>query len=238
MFKRNKDQTAKIKESKATKKPSNIFEEGMDWEASKRISLQKSLKIAWVFVGLLTVTTVCSLIALMLLMPLKTIQLEIVKVDSSTGIVEVLEQQKEFKTTYDETINTYFVKKYIRYRDGYSYPLMSNYYNYVGLLSTQTEQQVYAKWFHPTNPASPLTLYGQKKVAEIKFKSITYLSKDVALVRFIRTVTQGVDLLKEEHLTATVRFKYVKGKIATKDKEVNPLGFQVVEYRIDEDATK
>lgn len=216
----------------------NIIEKGQDWEASKRLSIQKSLRTAWTLVSVLATTTIISSIAIIGLTPLKKVQLEIIKVDSSTGIVEVMEQQKEFKTNYDETINTYFVKQYIRFRDSYSYPLMSDYYNNVGLMSTAQEQQEYAKWFNPNNPESPLNIYGKKRTASIKFKSVTYLADDIALVRFIRFIKQGNDLIKEEHLTATVRFKYVKGAISNTNKEVNPLGFQVVEYRIDEEAVK
>lgn len=217
--------------------PKNIFEEGQDWEISKRIMLQKSLKRAWIFAGMFCGTTVLATIALIGLTPLKQVQLEIIRVDSSTGIVEVLEQQKEFKTNYEETINTYFIKQYIRYREGYSYELMSDYYNYVGLMSTPEEQQQYARWFSPKNPSSPLKKYGTNKRATIQFKSMTYLAEDVALVRFTRESVLGMNDVTEEHLTATIRFKYVKGAISSKDKEINPLGFQVIEYRIDEDAT-
>lgn len=238
MFSRNKKSVEKKVKSEPPKNEKNIFEKGLDWEASKRLSMQKSLKIAWCLVSVLAGSTLLLTIAIMVIMPLKTIQLEIVKVDSSTGIVEIMENQKEISTTYDETMNTFFVKKYIRYRDGYSYSLMPKYYNYVGLMSTPNEQQVYAKWFAPNNPNSPLNVFGQKKTAEINFKSITYLADDIALVRFIRTTNQGVDKINEEHLTATLKFKYVKGSISNFDKEVNPLGFQVVEYRIDEESTK
>ena len=60
----------------------NLLEQAHDWQSSKRLSLQKSLKISWVFVGLFSFISLMLAIALMVLMPLKKVQLEIVKVDT------------------------------------------------------------------------------------------------------------------------------------------------------------
>ena len=57
----------------------------------------------------------------------------------------------------------------------------------------------------------------------------------MALVRYIKEVERGNEKI-QTHWAATVIFKYTTSPMSEKDRSINPLGFQVLEYRNDPDA--
>jgi type IV secretion system protein VirB8 len=214
----------------------NYLKETRTWETDKVQEIEKSRKIAWwVAIGA-CVTAITSVLAVSAMMPLKTVEPYVIRVDNSTGIVDVVEALTDGKTNYDEAINKYFVQWYVRYREGYSKELAEDYYYYVGIMSSTTEQQKYLQFFNPKNPLSPLVVYGDYAKVKISIKSTSFINPTVALVRYTKEIERGLDKPIITHWAATVTFRYTKAPMAEKDRGINPLGFQVVEYRNDPDA--
>jgi len=160
----------------------------------------------------------------------------ILRVNDSNGTVDVVSRITDGKTTYEEALNKAFAQKYVRYRESYSRPLAEEYYNAVGLLSSSAEQQEYAKWFSPKNPNSPLNLYGDTAKVKLRMKGTTFINPKVALVRYLRCEQRGGDGIKISDHSATVTFTYTAAPMSEKDREINPLGYQVTDYRTDKDS--
>ncbi|CAM5532342.1 virB8 family protein [Thauera mechernichensis] len=214
----------------------NYLKEARTWETDKVREIEKSRKAAWwVAIGS-GVTAIASVFAVSAMMPLKTVEPYVIRVDNSTGIVDVVEALTDGKTNYDEAMNKYFVQWYVRYREGYSKELAEDYYYNVGLMSSTTEQQKYFQFFNPKNPLSPLAVYGDYAKVKIGIKSTSFINPTVALVRYTKEIERGLDKPIITHWAATVTFRYTKAPMAEKDRGINPLGFQVVEYRNDPDA--
>jgi type IV secretion system protein VirB8 len=176
-------------------------------------------------------------IAIVGLTPLKRTELRIVRVNDTTGTVDVLNEIPNARTTYDEVVNRYFAGQYIRFREGYSRKLADEYYTSVGIMSAAAEQRRYGEWFSPKNPQSPLNVYGDNARVKVHIKGYSFLKKDVVLVRYWKEVERGASEKPViTHWAATVVFKYSGAPMAEKDREINPLGFQVTEYRNDPDT--
>lgn len=208
--------------------------EAKSWETDKVRSLEKSRKLAWVvasFAGLITVLTV---MALAMLTPLKTAVPYVLRVDSATGAVDVVSAMTDTKTNYNKVMNKYNVQWYVRWREGYSKSLISEYYNNVGLTSSQQEQARYSQWISKNNPSSPLNVYGELGSVKIKIKSTSFLKNNVALVRYTKEVSDAANN-GITHWAATIVFEYAGTPMSEQDRAVNPLGFQVLEYRNDPD---
>ena len=215
------------------------FQEARSWETDKVQQVLKSQKTAWIIASIASLIAVLSVGAVITLTPLKTVKPFVIRVDNATGIVDVVETLKNKETNYDEVLNKYFATLYVRYREGYSKDLAVEYYNNVGLMTSQAEQQRYAEYFNPKNPLSPLNVYGIYKKIKIDIFGITFIKPEIALVRYARRVEE-TGSTKEEitHYTATIRFKYIaKNSMSDKERAINPLGFQVEEYRVDPDAS-
>lgn len=211
--------------------------EAQSWETNRIVHAEKSKKLAWAIAAVASGIAVLSAIAIVGLTPLKHTELRIVRVNDTTGTVDILSEIPNAKTTYDEAINRYFAGQYIRFREGYSRKLADEYYSSVGILSAGAEQRRYGEWFSPKNPQSPLNLYGDNARVKVHIKGYSFLKKDVVLVRYWKEVERGAsEKPVVTHWAATVVFKYSGAPMAEKDRELNPLGFQVTEYRNDPDT--
>lgn len=209
--------------------------EAQSWETSKVRALEQSRKTAWIITIAAGTLSFISVIAVVLLTPLKTVQPYVIRVDNTTGVVDVVTALKNGKTNYDEAMNKYFTQLYVRWREGYSLPLAKEYYYNVGMLSSKVEQARYLQYFSPKNPNSPLNLYKNTSVVNIKIKSTSFISPNIALVRYLKEVSSGTGEPTVTHWAATINFQYLGTPMAERDRAINPLGFQVVEYRNDPD---
>jgi type IV secretion system protein VirB8 len=205
------------------------LQETRSWEVDKVQALEKSKNIAWRIAIASSVLTFASVTAVVVLTPLKTIVPYVIRVDNSTGIVDVVNSLKDGETSYDEAINKYFTQWYVRYREGYSKELAEEYYSNVGIMSSALEQKKYYDFFNPKNSLSPLNIYGKYAKVKVVIKSTSFIKNDIALVRYSTEIEKGSDNPEVSHFAATITMK-------EKDRAVNPLGFQVIEYRNDPDA--
>lgn len=214
----------------------NYLQEARTWETDKITAIMKSEKIAWRVAIASGIVAFASVVAVAALTPLKHVEPFVIRVDNSTGIVDVVESMKDGKTNYEEAINKYFTQWYVRYREGYSKELAEDYYQNVGVMSVGLEQQKYFEWFNPKNPLSPLNVFGSNAKIKVRIMSTSFIKPNIALVRYTKEIERGLDKPQVSHWAATITFKYSGAPMSEKDRGVNPLGFQVVEYRNDPDA--
>lgn len=209
-----------------------FLNEARSWETSKIEVAEKSRRVAWYVAAGASFIALVAVAGISVLGPLKKVEPYVIRVDNSTGIVDIVTAMKDGKTNYDESMNKFFVQKYVRYREEYSKQLASEFYTNVGLMSSQTEQQKYFAGFNPKNPQSPLNVYGDFAKVKVTIKSTSFIKPDVALVRYIKEIERGSDK-SVSHWAATVTFTYTKAPVTEKDREVNPLGFVTLDYRND-----
>ncbi|MBC7489944.1 MAG: virB8 family protein [Glaciimonas sp.] len=212
------------------------LKEARSWETDRVQELIKSRRVAWIVCSGAGVIALAAVLAVSLLAPLKTVEPYVIRVDNSTGIVNLVQAMKDSKTNYDEAMNKYFTQMYVRFREGFSKDLAEEYYSNVGLLSAPLEQQKYLAAFVPSNPLSPLNIYGTYAKVTVNILSTSFIKNDTALVRYIRNVDRGPEKTETTHWAATIIFKYSGAPMSEKDRAVNPLGFQVLEYRNDPES--
>jgi len=215
------------------------LEEVNYWEIDKVRSLMRSNKIAWGLAVFGLGMAAISSWSVGQLAPLKTVEPYVIRVNETSGTVDIVTAIKDGKTTYEESLNKYFLAKYVRFREGYSRALAEEYYYNTGLMSGDTEKKRYFSEFNPQNPNSPLNLYTEKDTVKIEIQSTSFIGEkgDVALVRYIKKV-QLESAIKPliTHWAATMKFQYSAAPTKERDREITPLGFQVVEYRNDPDS--
>lgn len=211
--------------------------EARSWETSRMMENERSKRTAWRVASAACVVAVISVAGISLMGPLKSVEPYVIRVDNATGVVDIMSALKDQKTNYDEAMNKFFVQRYVRFRESYSQPLASEHYTNVGIMSAPAEQQRYYAYFNPKNPDSPLNVYQAYATVKITIKSTSFIKPDVALVRYIKEVERGGDK-NISHWAATVTFTYTKAPLREKDREVNPLGFTVKEYRNDPEGAE
>ena len=211
------------------------FDKARRFDQDRMIQVERSARIAWVIAIVAAILAGASIFAIAGLTPLKTVEPFVVRVDNSTGIVDVVSALTSTAGTYDEAVTKYFAAKYVRAREGYVWSEAEENFRTVALLSTQQEQARFSALYRGSNPESPQNTYGRSATARISIASISLINPHVVSVRYMRTITRGEEV-RTTHWIATLTFSYANAPMSSTDRLVNPLGFAVSEYRADPEA--
>jgi len=221
-----------------TKRTVDAFAEASAfWEASEVARSRRSERMAWIFAGLGLACGLTACIAVALLTPLKTVEPFVVRVDTSTGGADIVSRLDERTVKYDDAIDRYFLARYVNYREEYSANLAYPNYEAVSLMSSRQAGQAYYAVVNPKNPDSPSAVYKKEGVVEISIVSIAFLPNHVAQVRFTRSEKMPNSEPSKSHWIATISYQYIKASMDAKSRLVNPVGFQVTDYRLDPETT-
>jgi type IV secretion system protein VirB8 len=88
------------------------FREAESWDADRAAQFRRSARTAWWVAGAGWLCAVASAMALTILMPLKRVDPFVVRVDNSTGIVDVVPVYTG-QATPDEAVTRYFLTHYL-----------------------------------------------------------------------------------------------------------------------------
>ena len=214
------------------------FDEAKSWDADRLRSAERSKRFAWgvaAFAGLLATAAVGAVAALA---PLKTTVPFVIRVDRTTGAVDVVSALKRGQpVTYEEAVTKHFLAQYVRAREGWLAPAAEANFRQVSIMSTPAEQERWADAFRPANPTSPQVVYGPAGEAQVEIRAISFVSPGVANLRFHRTVRLASQVTESDWI-ATAAFAYTKAPMAEGDRLRNPLGFQVTSYRADPEVVR
>ncbi len=182
------------------------------------------------------------------LAPLKTVEPFVIQVDQKTGVTQVVDPVKSREITGNEAVNQYFVVQYCRARESFLGAPDRNYYNYalVHILSEQPVFVQYQQEIALSNPDSPGMRLGSTGSREIHIASIKLLDKrkegktSTDILRYL-VKAQVVERTRNSQTKVSqklilIEFKYVELELSLEDRYLNPMGFQVTSYRVDDDS--
>lgn len=166
------------------------------------------------------------------LLPLKHVEPYVIKVDSSTGIVEVLSPLKSTNVDPDEAITKYWIHTYVLARERYD---SQSFIEDSTVVSKMSSVKVFARYSQENAPQvadSPYKTYGDDASIDIRVSNINFLDNDTAIIRFRRVINK-TQARSEAYWSTTLSFKYLLTPQSESDRFINPLGFQVTSYRKD-----
>ncbi|RJG39846.1 virB8 family protein [Mesorhizobium sp. DCY119] len=215
----------------------SYFDKARRFDQDRMMQIERSNRIAWSIAIASGIVASVSVFAIAGLTPLKTVEPFVVRVDNSTGIVDVVSALTSTAGTYDEAVTKYFAAKYVRAREGYVWSEAQGNFRTIALLSTQPEQTRFAGVYRGSNPESPQNIYGRAATARIDIASISIINQNVVSVRYMRTITRGEEV-QATHWVASLTYSYANAPMSSTDRLVNPLGFVVSEYRADPEEVR
>lgn len=210
------------------------YREAGSWADDQAETLRASRKTAWIVAIVAGTFALLELIALVVLLPLKTVVPYTLMVDKTTGYVQELKPIDAQKVAPDTALTQSFLVQYVIAREEYDFNTLQNDYRKVQLWSVGAAKADYVNGMQAANPASPQNRYQRNTVLDVRVKSVSALSGNSALVRF-ETLRRdgGGQWQAPESWVAVIDFKFSTGPMSTEDRFVNPLGFQVSKYRRD-----
>lgn len=175
------------------------------------------------------------------------IQPFVIELDSKTGITNVVNPFSSPELITSEVLNKYFISRYIKARESYSFESWRyNYLTVVRLLSTPSVYGGFRRFIN-SSPDSPLALYGKRNSTSVSFRSMQFFPPRVdkkngksdaqAVVRYTITADKGSVTKGSSSNTmykiVTLTYKYAQTEMNDEDRIENPLGFYITSYRDD-----
>jgi type IV secretion system protein VirB8 len=197
--------------------------------------IYRSERRAWCVVAGLMVVLTASLAAWLVALPLKKTEPFLVRVDSSSGRVDVIPVYQSTEPL-PEAVTRHLITEYVQARERYIAALAEVDYVTVGALQTAALNTDWANTWARSNPSSPLNQFADGSSLTVEINSITFL-KDTPpyqiQVRFKQTHHQthadvGTDTAG---YVATLTAEYQNVAQDPSVRALNPLGFKVTEYR-------
>ena len=212
------------------------FEEAVRWDADREDALRANARWAWRVAGVAATFALIAVTAVPLLLPLKRTEPYVIRVDSSTGIADVV---PGYVGTADlpDTVLRHLVTEYVTARERYIPALAESDYEQVGAYQSGALNDAWAASWERSNPDSPLNRYPDDARVTVQVQSVTFLRRgtpgpDVVQVRIRRGTqrTAGADE-QVDHFVATMTTRFVRPSDDLRLRALNPLGFSVLDYR-------
>ena len=146
------------------------YEQAAGWNSDRLRSLRSSQRLAWTVSFAAVLVALFEAGAIMVMMPLKTVEPYTLLVDKTTGYVQPLKPLEPGKVAPDAALTQSYLVQYVIAREGFDFTAASTNYRRVALFSEGLARSAYLAGMQPTNPESPLALYprdaGQERVAD------------------------------------------------------------------------
>ncbi len=217
------------------------WQESASWEADRTSQWRETARI-WRWVA--AAGWSCALgvaTALVVMMPLKRVEPYVIRVDASTGIVDVVPQY-DGGAQPSQLVTRYLLTHYVNVCQRFNFAMAQSDYTECGAFhSAQRNQLWFAQWKR-SNPDSPLNLYKDGTTVQARVTSVTFLKEadrdpGLAQVRYVRRVQPAGDGAEQlSHWIASIRYDYAQPAQDARQRSLNPLGFRIVDFHTEQEA--
>ncbi|TBR36969.1 MULTISPECIES: virB8 family protein [Dyella] len=221
---------------------------GINFEVTLEEMSRRSERRAWWVASAAMVATVVLAGGYIFVIPLKEKTPFLVMADAYTGtstVSRLADDRTLGQITTSEAVNRSHIARYVMARESYDEAIMRmRDWKTVFVMSSPGVASAYRAIYADSNPDSPYVVYGKERALRVRILSIVLHSSATnkaptgATVRFQRSVyakSSGTSVLLDGKI-ATLTYSYKPGlKMDERDRVENPLGFQVSNYRIDDD---
>lgn len=203
--------------------------------ADERVTAERRLrKLAWTVAASLGAIALLLAIALVLLVPLKSVQPYVVTVDRQSGAVEIATTLQDSKLSENEAVIQAELANYVRTRETFDATDLATNYRRVQLRSSGDVRSAYVALMAAGNPNSPLRTLSPGDTVKVRIKSVSILSRGAGLVRFDaeRSSADGRITDSRPYVSA-ISFGFNGRPLRLEDRFDNPIGFVATRYRRD-----
>src|SRR5262249_50779819 len=210
------------------------LKEAISWDSDREAQIKRSERVAWWVAAAGWICAIATAVSLILLMPLKGVEPFVIRVDNTTGIVDVVPVYTG-RLPMEEAVTRYFLTHYISVCERFNVVTAESDYEECGAFHTaQRNQAWYAQW-NTNNPRSPLNLHKDGSSVRVEVESVSFFKRangveDLAQVRYLKAEhPSGGTAEHITHWIATVQYTYLAPSKDPKMRRWNPLGFKIVE---------
>jgi len=176
--------------------------------------------------------------ALLLMVPLKRVEPYVVRVDNTTGVIDIVPPYIGNSTPAD-TVTRYLLTHYVSTCERFNIAIAEEDYSECGAFHSPQRNQQWASQWATANPESPLNRFKDGTTVRVNVLSVSFFERatgrtDLAQVPFVKATRAGgtgPDLLT--HWIATIHYAYGKTPGDLRNRQWNPLGFRILDIQIE-----
>src|SRR6185312_9795871 len=174
-----------------------------------------------------------AVLALVLLMPLKSVEPFVVRVDRSTGVIDVVPMYGG-GAPLEQSVTRYFLTHYVSVCERFNFATAENDYEECGAFHAARRNQAWSALWNRNNPASPLNVHKDGSSVRAQVESVSFFQRgtgvtDLAQVRYVKAERQSGSADEQfTHWIATIQFVYTAPSRDPRLRSWNPLGFKIV----------
>lgn len=221
------------------KEAQRLINESKKFEKSEA-KTNKKITIAAVCVAAAAcLISVGLIIVIVTMLPLKTVEPYVLRVDNSTGYTDIVRPLENIGDAmpYQEAVSQHFIAQYVLSRESHDWFMATHNYEKVRALSSDRVFSAYNNFIR--SDQSPLEVLGRNRRAEVTITNITFIG-DVAQVRFRKSIknldgTNDTSLPTRSWL-ATINYQYIDERMPDSARLLNPLNFRIVGYQIAQES--
>ena len=233
-------ESTQVREADRTETPEvDPHQEARDYDRD-RLKWQEDRAKIWRGIAVTAVVLLLIAIVVDVFRPQPVVEVPyVVRVDTTTGVVDTVTRITDGTITYEEAVNNYFLEQYIQCRETYHRFTYKMDYEKCAMFTPEEKRDELLELFDYQRPGSYYKRYGEAGKVEALSTYIKPTSeKGKSEVHFILTETIG-DATTRSTWVSTIKFAFDRSKlVGAAARKVNPLGFQVLAYRRDAEIVK
>jgi type IV secretion system protein VirB8 len=215
--------------------------EAESWDADRVGQLRRSAQVAWRVASAGWICAVAAAVSIAALMPLKRVEPFVVRVDNTTGVVDVVPVY-DGGATPQEAVTRYFLTHYLTVCERFNFATAESDYEECGAFHSAQRNQVWYALWTATNPDSPLNVHKDGGSVRVQVTSVSFFTRasglsDLAQVRYLKAARQGAGSAETfSHWVATIQYVYAQPAKDPKTRRWNPLGFKIIDFKSEPEA--
>lgn len=201
---------------------------------------ERARKTAWLIAAVSFILAALAMATIIILLPLKTTEIELWSVDKQTGRYEYMSRIKERDISTEDALAHSLAAHYVKTREGYNYFSLQHDYDDVQLFNSDSVNKDYLDGFN--GDQAPDVIFNKAEyVVNIDIISNVHAPAtapdNLATLRIKRTIRHLADnSVKTDFWNIRLTYRYLPRKQLTdSQREANPLGFIVTSYQRDKE---
>ncbi|MGL9717651.1 MAG: virB8 family protein [Wolbachia sp.] len=217
-------------------KNNESLDKDINWGSSRCSTIVAQRNTLLLFTLILLVAISVSILAIFKISTSSTIEPFVIEIEKKSGIVQLVDPVTVKQYSADKVLNNHFIAEYIKAREVFDqYNYNYNYYTKVRLFSSPNVYNEFRNYISSQNMDDLFNLYSGFVKSEFKIRSIQRLYDDTFQVRFTVEFTRKDGSSVRKNKIVIMSYKYASLEMNDQQRYVNPLGFQVTSYRVDDE---
>lgn len=215
--------------------------EAQSWDVDRADWQARTSRRAWLVAVAGWLCALGCALALAMITPLKRVDPFVIRVDNSTGIVDVVPVYAG-SLSQEQTVTRYFLTHYITVCERFNFITAESDYEECGAFHNAARNASWNALWSRNNPASPLNLHRDGSSVRSEVVSVSFFNRangvaDLAQVRYLKAERPSIGAAEQvTHWIASIQYSYSAPANDARQRSWNPLGFRVIALTAEPEA--